>query len=120
MSKQKRGLNEAESRVLEHTRVSTKKRKNWQGSRKPRIDPYDDSKFNSEEEQKKALEEQGKILMKEFWKTVRFPKTKKTNRPEWDQDDAEVKGNVINFFTCPYCGEDYAKWKHHEKKCPYY
>lgn len=107
---------EQHSMFLQHTRLFTKKRKGWQGKKKPEIKLQGNGTSAGEQRVHNKL-------MKEFYKGVKvntdsrddddirsFKSYKKTGAEQWKYSHGCL-------FTCPYCYQSYNYWKKHEPVC---
>jgi len=89
--------------IQKKTRLFNKKRKDWIGKKKPKID----------HSQEVLLEEETKKLMNEF---------KKNYGKQASVTCMNEKGKIKQWkfrFTCIYCNNDYLNWNVHKSQCSF-
>lgn len=105
---------EQHSNFLERTRLFTKKRKGWEGKKKPEINLQGNGTTASEQKVHNKM-------VKEFYKGVKlrvlddddvmtYKSYSKRGGDSW-------KYSFGQLFTCPYCYQSYTSWKKHGPVC---
>lgn len=104
----------AQAAFIEGLRI-TKKRKNWEGKKKPDMGDTPHEKLISQFFKENPIFKMRSSGDRKY--------KSKNMKPDWltdsESEDENGLGTESGFFQCIYCAESYNYWKKHEKVCPY-